>query len=333
MPQFKAVLGDVHLDGTVTTHHPMIKKLSLSLLSLRKLCAAPEKPRALLPAFAPNPREKAWGRLLSDVFFFLTCLLVIFRKFFGWNLEACWNFRLNHDWTILDLNWLTLDWDGYPRPTQQAKGTAKADDKATPKAEKTEKKAEKPAEKKPETRLQSQKQNIWKKCINDVSTMLMISAAEAIESSICQMFTGLNGQRMSIISYFPFAWSTKEKSPKAEPKPKAEAKTEKKPAEPKKAPAAPAPMANGGDLDAEIAALGHLDWNRDGNWQTQKRKQWSYEVDSIRSARPGKTPTKTWVEDILRCDVQSTQYKEHLKRFWDYAAVVVTWHAIIPSHL
>jgi len=112
MPQFKAVLGDV------------------------KLCAAPEKPRALLPAFAPNPREKA-------------------------------------------------------------KGTAKADDKATPKAEKTEKKAEKPAEKKPE------------------------------------------------------------KSPKAEPKPKAEAKTEKKPAEPKKAPAAPAPMANGGDLDAEIAALGN----------------------------------------------------------------------------
>ena len=103
----------------------------------------------------------------------------------------------------------------------------------------------------------------------------MISAAEAIESSICQMFTGLNGQRMSIISYFPFAWSTKEKSPKAEPK-------EPKPAEPKKAPAAPAPMANGGDLDAEIAALGHLDWNRDGNWQTKKRKQWSYEVDSIR---------------------------------------------------
>jgi len=37
MPQFKTVLGDV------------------------KLCAAPEKPRALLPAFAPNPREKAKG--------------------------------------------------------------------------------------------------------------------------------------------------------------------------------------------------------------------------------------------------------------------------------
>ena len=164
------------------------------------------------------------------------------------------------------------EWEGCVEAALfQAKGTAKADDKATPKAEKTEKKAEKPAEKKPETRLQ----NIWKKCINDVSTMLMISAAEAIESSICQMFTGLNGQRMSIISCFPFAWSTKEKSPKA--------KTEPKPAEPKKAPAAPAaPMANGGDLDGEIAALGHLDWNRDGNWQTKKRKQWSYEVDSLR---------------------------------------------------
>ncbi len=110
----------------------------------------------------------------------------------------------------------------------------------------------------------------------------MISAAGAIESSWIIHLPDVyrvNGQRMPIISYFPFAWFTKskEKSPKAEPKPKAEAKTE-----PKKAPAAPAPMANGGDLDAEIAALGHLDSNRDGNWQTQQRKQWSYEVDSLR---------------------------------------------------
>eukprot|EP00438_Fugacium_kawagutii_P015373 Skav225133 [mRNA] locus=scaffold1056:65781:68980:+ [translate_table: standard] len=170
MPQFKSILGDV------------------------KLCATPEKPRALLPAFVPNPREKAG------------CPWVNARIFAG---------RCN----------VTKEKSPKPEP------------KAAPKAE--AKAAPAPAMANGGD-LDAQ--------IAALGDQIRAKKEELKAGGLSGKKCGAHPEVKEMVDKLLELKNSKSQGPPAEPKaaPKAEAK------------AAPAPaMANGGDLDSQIAALGN----------------------------------------------------------------------------